>query len=141
MKIFSLETKKHLVGWSVVLGLVLFITVSFLVFIKPTKSTCADTCTLDIGWPVIFGNIGTQQWDKIHSQPSFSFKNGILVFNKIRNSKVPILNIEVQFLTRQEYFLFSFVQIWILYSILVFIILSLVRHFRKKKLQVRSKLN
>ncbi len=102
MKIFSLETKKYVLGWSVVLGAL----TNWAIMILTTRSSnglsldshsvaCSDCYQAHMGWP-------------------FALKYAALIRYDYENRLAGAGN-----------FIF-----WIF---IVFIILSLVRHFRNKK--------
>jgi hypothetical protein len=102
MKIFSLETKKHLLGWSLICGVALNLLLNRITFVIVSPPTCQTIDSISCnsgsyGFPlnVHFGN----------------FQEDVLAVT-LKQEVFPILN----------YF------IWIL---VVFIILSLIRHFRK----------
>ena len=125
MEIFSLETKKHLVGWSVVLGLALGILVNGLVAYSPCRPTqpgytgeltfAMDACIQNLqfrGFPFKYSSYGRAQ---------------IYYGNEAKDAILGIYKSEI----------FN-VLFW---ALVVFIILNLARYFIKKQNQFGLKSN
>lgn len=109
MKIFSLETKKHLAGWSVGLGMLL----NILTFIFYTAKKCIDcsknTCLMMPGanCDYIFG------WPLSKAYSIFNLVNGNPPATVYMKYGIFWLNL-------------------LFWALVVFIVLSLIRHFRNK---------
>lgn len=108
MKIFSLETKTNLVGWSVILGFLFNAIILMLPIWGKSPGGLSEYIEIIGGWPV-------------YLRIPFDFINGSYFQATLTN---------VGYLCDLFF--------WILVA---FIILSLVRHFRKKNVQITSKQN
>src|SRR3989344_411053 len=110
MKIFSLETKKHLVGWSLVVGIITSVFVNKVSFI-PELNNCVSLGT--------FGIASTAPVFCFSGQGSYGFP--IRLSEGYTRVGLPTLYERMQPFINNLFWIIS-----------VFIVLSLIRHFRNK---------
>jgi hypothetical protein len=115
VKIFSLETKKHLVGWSVVVGVILALLINKTTFRKVEMFKDGGSFIYKAGWPVEY-QIFEPHKLLIEQQADAEAK--AIITNKDQR--------------RKGYWNFF---IWI---VTVFVILSLIRHYRKQNIGISS---
>jgi hypothetical protein len=118
MKIFSLETKKHLVGWSIVLGFVVyFIVDTYAIFPSCGKSVTAPELT--------YTQYLCMKGEKKFLQKGFPLKYFEGINNEVeRNLRYRITSADKIVWIKLANYLFS--------TLAAFIILSPIRHLKTK---------
>jgi len=148
MKIFSVESKKGLVIWSLVLGIVFLFPISLFAF--QYSPHCIDgPCGYKVGWPVPFGKLYSQQ----ANEPGLSeyadliptgtphsgttFNGTTLTFLQVSGTSggytdVNGLNLPTfQYWSVQQYSLLPFLINWVVWFVIMFLVFSAYKKYIK----------